>query len=45
MRADSNTREFFTMSRTIRKLVIPAAGMGTRCLPVTKVMAKEMLPV
>lgn len=33
------------MSRTVRKLVIPAAGMGTRCLPATKVMAKEMLPV
>lgn len=33
------------MSRKIRKLVIPAAGMGTRCLPATKVMAKEMLPV
>jgi UTP--glucose-1-phosphate uridylyltransferase len=29
----------------IRKAVIPAAGMGTRFLPATKAMPKEMLPV
>jgi len=29
----------------IRKVVIPAAGMGTRFLPATKAMPKEMLPV
>jgi UTP--glucose-1-phosphate uridylyltransferase len=29
----------------IRKAVIPAAGFGTRFLPVTKSMPKEMLPV
>lgn len=29
----------------IRKLVIPAAGWGTRFLPATKAMPKEMLPV
>ena len=29
----------------IRKAVIPAAGMGTRFLPATKSMPKEMLPV
>jgi len=29
----------------IRKAVIPAAGLGTRFLPVTKSMPKEMLPV
>jgi UTP--glucose-1-phosphate uridylyltransferase len=29
----------------IRKAVIPAAGMGTRFLPVTKVQPKEMLPI
>jgi UTP--glucose-1-phosphate uridylyltransferase len=29
----------------IRKAVIPAAGMGTRFLPATKVQPKEMLPV
>ncbi|HYA00313.1 MAG TPA: UTP--glucose-1-phosphate uridylyltransferase [Candidatus Binatia bacterium] len=30
---------------TIRYCVIPAAGLGTRFLPVTKVLPKEMLPV
>ena len=30
---------------TIRKAVIPAAGMGTRFLPATKAMPKEMLPI
>lgn len=29
----------------INKVVIPAAGMGTRLLPTTKEMAKEMLPI
>ena len=29
----------------IRKLVIPVAGMGTRFLPVTKSVPKEMLPI
>jgi UTP--glucose-1-phosphate uridylyltransferase len=29
----------------IRKVVIPAAGFGTRFLPITKVQPKEMLPV
>ena len=29
----------------ITKAVIPAAGMGTRFLPLTKSMPKEMLPV
>lgn len=29
----------------IRKAVIPAAGLGTRFLPATKVVPKEMLPV
>ncbi|WP_432544869.1 UTP--glucose-1-phosphate uridylyltransferase GalU [Kineococcus sp. SYSU DK002] len=31
--------------RTVRKAVIPAAGQGTRFLPATKAMPKEMLPV
>lgn len=30
---------------TIRKAIIPAAGLGTRFLPATKAMPKEMLPV
>ncbi len=29
----------------ISKVVIPAAGLGTRFLPVTKVLPKEMLPI
>lgn len=29
----------------VRKAVIPAAGLGTRFLPLTKAMPKEMLPV
>ena len=32
-------------SRTVRKAVIPAAGFGTRFLPQTKAMPKEMLPI
>jgi UTP--glucose-1-phosphate uridylyltransferase len=30
---------------TIRKAVIPAAGLGTRFLPATKAQPKEMLPI
>lgn len=33
------------MKKRIRKAVIPAAGFGTRFLPQTKAMPKEMLPV
>ena len=29
----------------VRKVVIPAAGFGTRFLPATKAQPKEMLPV
>lgn len=31
--------------RRIRKVVIPVAGLGTRFLPVTKVVPKELLPI
>jgi UTP--glucose-1-phosphate uridylyltransferase len=31
--------------RALRKAVLPVAGLGTRFLPATKAMAKEMLPV
>jgi len=31
--------------KRIRKAIIPAAGLGTRFLPATKAMPKEMLPV
>ena len=34
-----------TDSRRIRKAVIPAAGLGTRMLPFTKAVPKEMLPL
>lgn len=30
---------------TIKKAIIPAAGLGTRFLPATKAMPKEMLPI
>ena len=30
---------------TVRKAVIPAAGLGTRFLPATKAIPKEMLPI
>src|ERR1700753_190004 len=33
------------MPATVRKVVFPAAGLGTRFLPATKSMPKEMLPV
>jgi UTP--glucose-1-phosphate uridylyltransferase len=33
------------MKSNIRKVVIPAAGLGTRFLPATKVVPKELLPV
>ncbi len=29
----------------VRKAIIPAAGLGTRFLPATKAMPKEMLPI
>lgn len=29
----------------VRKAVIPAAGLGTRFLPATKAMPKEMVPI
>jgi len=33
------------MSNLVRKAVIPAAGLGTRFLPITKTGPKEMLPI
>ena len=33
------------MPQRIRKAVFPVAGMGTRFLPATKAVPKEMLPV
>ncbi|NCW02714.1 MAG: UTP--glucose-1-phosphate uridylyltransferase, partial [Betaproteobacteria bacterium] len=33
------------MTMRIRKAVFPVAGMGTRFLPATKSIPKEMLPI
>ena len=33
------------MRKTVRKAVFPVAGLGTRFLPATKAMPKEMLPI
>jgi len=33
------------MDHPLRKVIIPAAGLGTRFLPVTKAVPKEMLPI
>ncbi|MBY0495940.1 MAG: UTP--glucose-1-phosphate uridylyltransferase GalU [Cyanobacteria bacterium] len=33
------------MSASVRKAVFPAAGLGTRFLPATKAIPKEMLPI
>jgi UTP--glucose-1-phosphate uridylyltransferase len=33
------------MSQSVRKAIIPVAGFGTRFLPATKAMPKEMLPI
>ena len=37
--------EEFMKQNTVRKAIIPAAGLGTRFLPATKAQAKEMLPI
>ena len=34
-----------TSTSRVRKAVIPAAGLGTRFLPATKAVPKEMLPI
>ncbi|MEE8506933.1 MAG: sugar phosphate nucleotidyltransferase, partial [Kiloniellales bacterium] len=33
------------MARAPRKAIFPVGGLGTRFLPATKAMPKEMLPV
>jgi UTP--glucose-1-phosphate uridylyltransferase len=33
------------MIKSLRKAVLPVAGLGTRFLPATKAIAKEMLPI
>jgi NDP-sugar pyrophosphorylase family protein len=34
-----------SIKKRVRKAVLPVAGLGTRFLPATKAMPKEMLPV
>jgi UTP--glucose-1-phosphate uridylyltransferase len=43
--APVNPHSPFPIPQSVRKAVIPAAGMGTRFLPATKSMPKEMLPI
>lgn len=33
------------LKKKVRKAVIPAAGLGTRFLPITKSIPKEMVPI
>ncbi len=33
------------MNKTIKKAIIPAAGLGTRMLPIARAVPKEMLPI
>ena len=33
------------MAKKVTKAIIPAAGLGTRVLPISKAMPKEMLPI
>jgi UTP--glucose-1-phosphate uridylyltransferase len=40
-----HTTDTTVPARTVRKAVVPAAGLGTRFLPATKATPKEMLPV
>ena len=42
---EQTTRERRPVMKPLRKAVLPVAGLGTRFLPATKAMAKEMLPV
>src|SRR5260370_25299 len=41
----SKSREIPSMKKPIRKAVLPVAGLGTRFLPATKAVPKEMLTV
>lgn len=40
-----NKRRSLMTSKCIKKAIIPAAGLGTRFLPATKAVPKEMLPI
>ncbi|MEO7261326.1 MAG: UTP--glucose-1-phosphate uridylyltransferase [Jatrophihabitantaceae bacterium] len=45
MSSDAQARPATSTVRRARKAVIPAAGLGTRFAPATKVVPKELLPV
>ena len=40
-----NGSVFRKPAKVVRKAVFPVAGLGTRFLPATKAIAKEMLPI
>lgn len=40
-----NERNFGNMAEKIKKAIIPAAGLGTRMLPIARAVPKEMLPI
>src|ERR1700760_1025163 len=44
-RFQNHPQKHMSTSRPVRKAVFPVAGMGTRFLPATKAIPKEMLPV
>ena len=33
------------MDRKVREAIVPAASLGTRLLPITRIVPKELLPV
>jgi UTP--glucose-1-phosphate uridylyltransferase len=39
------TRQCESQMKKVRKAIFPVAGLGTRFLPATKAMPKEMLPI
>ena len=41
----TTTRRGTSMNKPVRKAVFPVAGLGTRFLPATKALPKEMLPI
>lgn len=45
MELDDNNNDGGYIMNTVKKAIIPAAGLGTRFLPATKAMPKEMLPI